>query len=487
MPEQLTIGARNPRAVAEIVLGRPVDWSAVPDQRQLLSDVLATPYEELFDPSHESPVFLGVDVDDQGRTQLAKPPFLDAASAVRANDVEKVPSADLTQIRTAADLKAVTGVALKDIPVRSVVPAASGGWTVELGQAPALRRQDLAVKFSSQVIDALWSLSVVATGWNPPGGEWSDVGSFFSEAAEYFDPVQAGLADCWLVSAMSSVAWAMPFSIVQRTRATGAADSSFVNLIELTDPASHAVSRYEMTDQTVVYSGTTSPMYSHSSEPGELWPQIIEKAYANLRAGTDSDHPDLTALNYGDCVHASAVLTGRTPHYTGTAGSTTAALLDLVKAHSVDHRTVDPMTCWTYGSGAESPDHVDYSSANVVANHCYSVLGWVRGSQVLRPKLSDRVSDQLPHTVLAGGAPTIAAQTTLDLAPSALTALLGQDFLVLRNPWGWFEATRGELAGLIQMKDVSFWRSIDLDVDDGVFAIDVPTFKKYFAGIGVAL
>ena len=37
------------------------------------------------------------------------------------------------------------------------------------------------------------------------------------------------------------------------------------------------------------------------------------------------------------------------------------------------------------------------------------------------------------------------------------------------------------------MKDVSFWRSIDLDVDDGVFAIDVPTFKKYFAGIGVAL
>jgi hypothetical protein len=37
------------------------------------------------------------------------------------------------------------------------------------------------------------------------------------------------------------------------------------------------------------------------------------------------------------------------------------------------------------------------------------------------------------------------------------------------------------------MRDVSFWRSIELDAVDGVFAIDAATFKRYFAGIGVAI
>ena len=58
---------------------------------------------------------------------------------------------------------------------------------------------------------------------------------------------------------------------------------------------------------------------------------------------------------------------------------------------------------------------------------------------------------------------------------------------MLRNPWGSCEATSGQLHGTIAMRDVSFWRSIDLGVSNGVFAIDFDTFKKYFAGIGVAL
>jgi hypothetical protein len=42
-------------------------------------------------------------------------------------------------------------------------------------------------------------------------------------------------------------------------------------------------------------------------------------------------------------------------------------------------------------------------------------------------------------------------------------------------------------AGTIQIKDVSFWRSINLGDVDGVFAIDFATFTKYFAGIGVVV
>ena len=481
MPEQFKIGARNPRALVEAVIGRPVDWSQVTDERQFTAEVLATPYEELFDPRNESPVFLGLEVDAENKVVEVAPRFLAHAvdAADRRSDLERKPSVDFADVRTVADLKTLTGVSLEDVPIRSVIPSQAGGWHVELGQAPSVRRAAMATKFTTSVVDALWTDILVFTlGWTPAGGEWSDVGSFFKEAAEYFDPVQSNLADCWLVSAMSSVAWSLPFSVSQRTRATGTNDQSFVNLIELTEPSTGVVSRYEMTDQTLVYSGTTSPMYTHSLEDGELWPQIIEKAFANLRASTNLDHPDLRSLNYGDCVYASAVLTGRQPHYTGTASSSTTDLINLVKAHSVDHRTVNPMTCWTYGTGADSPDHVDYSSANVVANHCYSVLGWVHGSQLVRTQFEQQIDVTLPPLVRGGG---------LTLDPSITLPFLGRDYIVLRNPWGYFEPTVGELAGLVQMKDVSFWRSIDLDVNDGVFAIDVPTFKKYFAGIGVAL
>jgi hypothetical protein len=33
--------------------------------------------------------------------------------------------------------------------------------------------------------------------------------------------------------------------------------------------------------------------------------------------------------------------------------------------------------------------------------------------------------------------------------------------------------------------DGSFWRTINMSTPDGVFALRVDTFKKYFAGFGV--
>jgi hypothetical protein len=496
MPTTGLLGARNPRALAEAILGKPIDWNEVPNERELLEEVLATPYEQLFDPKYDSPVYLGVRRNTDGALSLARPSFLDvqrqAADAV--NDQDRVPDINLKSVQRLADLKSLVGASIDDLPIRSLVPARAGGWTIEFGRAPELRLQQLSTVFSESVLAKLWTELFVDTGWTPPGGEWKDVGSFFHETAEFFDPIQWGLADCWLVSAMSSVAWSMPYTISQRTRATGPADQNFVNLIELVDPSNGARLRYELTDETVVYSGTTSPMYSHSSEPGELWPAIIEKSFANWRRGTNVDHPDLTALNYGDCVHASAAITGRKPYYTATASSSTTDLLTLVKSHSLSHRTFDPMTAWTYGSADDAPDDISYATANIVANHCYSVLGWVHGSQLFSPKLSDHITSTIHHSlssVLSAGSAATSPARTLDavraIDPSRVAELFSRNYIVLRNPWGNFEATTSELGGVISLRDISFWRSIDLDVDDGVFAIDVAAFKRYFAGIGVAL
>lgn len=47
---------------------------------------------------------------------------------------------------------------------------------------------------------------------------WIDPGDFFHESAELNDPVQGALGDCYLIAALSSVAWARPYVIAQRTR-----------------------------------------------------------------------------------------------------------------------------------------------------------------------------------------------------------------------------------------------------------------------------
>lgn len=499
MPDTPFLIARNPRALAEIVLGRPIDWSRIDNPRQLVEDVLQTPYEQLFDPTFDSPVYLGFGVNEKGTVIVREPPFTSIQDR-GGNDLERFPEVDLDKIRHVGDLEALTGVAAGKLPVRSLVPSRAGGWTVEIGPGPAARNAVLARIFPKDVLDRIWDKAFISLGWTPSGGQWIDGGRFFDEAAEFFDPVQGGLGDCWLIAAMSSVAWALPYTVAQRSRATGANNTQFTNQFEFVDPANGQTHTFEATDQIVVWSGTSSPMYGHSSETGEIWPAMVEKAYAMWRGGTTDDHPDLTVLNGGDPVHASAALTGRKPQYTWTASTSTTDLLHLVKSHSASYRTLDPMTAWTYGSGDDSPDKVNYSDANLVAGHAYSVLGWTTGPQLV----SHLEMVGLDRKLLRFASPADTAPSAS--APSAGSAvggsvigplqdrghleilrLLRQDYIVLRNPWGYTEATSGQLNGVIPMRDISFWRSIDLGAVDGVFAIDVPTFKRYFAGIGVAV
>jgi hypothetical protein len=64
------------------------------------------------------------------------------------------------------------------------------------------------------------------------GVVWADPGEFFDEAAEFFDPVQGAVGDCYLIAALASVGWARPYALAQRTRATGTTQQAFVDMIE---------------------------------------------------------------------------------------------------------------------------------------------------------------------------------------------------------------------------------------------------------------
>jgi Calpain family cysteine protease len=449
----LAPNARNPYALAEFTVGHPIDWSAVDDRRAALEDVFGMPYSELFDPCHGSPVFLGSRLDDDGVLRAEDVRVPERPAPVR--DSERPENRPDFVARVVRDLEPLVGP-FDTARVRSLVPTRSGGWQVEIAGPRDGTGVFVDKVFDRGMLDALINLGVFVTGWTPDGAEWSDTGRFYNEAAEYFDPVQGALGDCGLIAALSSVAWTLPYTFAHRSRATGIDNQQFRNEFRFTDPGTGTVDRVEATERIPVWAGTSSPLYAQSSEVSETWPAQMEKAYAKWITGTASDRPDMTSLNgsvWPDV--ATAVLTGRRPLRTVTAGQTTAAITNLVKSHCVNGRTVDPMTAWTY---ATAPDGVDYAAADIVANHAYTVLGWVPGP-VLRIGLQSgflsRVSVHIDH-------------------------------VILRNPWGYTEGT-SPWVNTVSLRDIGFTRTLDLSVDDGVFAMPFSTFRRFFAAVGVAV
>lgn len=279
--------------------------------------------------------------------------------------------------------------------------------------------------------------------WTPPNSTWTDKGKFFNEGTEYFDPVQGAVANCYFIAALSAVAWATPKQIRNITRATGTSQDSFTNIINFYKPDSNGTldKEIEVTD-TVPVTSWGGFIYARSSEDGEIWPAVYEKAFAKLKTGTLTDHPDITATAWGDCVWATAQLNGKNRNYYDTDTHSADDLWNYVRSNSMSYKTIYPMTAWTFDTGTYQQRNIDYNNANVVASHCYTILGWGYNT-------------------------------------------CGK-YIIVRNPWGVKDVTANTYNGTFYFYDISWWRPINTIGDDGVFAIEASAFKKYFAGMGVA-
>lgn len=435
----------NPYALAELVSGRRIRWRDVKQPSHLLEDILQTPYEELFDPKFGGPLYLGLSLNERQQLVPSRTPLWDVEIKLDATDLERPLDFDFDSIRRLGDLgprfqtEDIAGIA-----VQRVQRLTDQQLTLTLRLPEKGRLERLARVFNKAILETVvydTKLSGTAKDWTPPNANWQDGGRFFNEAAEFFDPVQGAVANCYYIAALSAVAWASPKRIAHITRATGPAQSSFTNMIRFYKPDNGGLDKeIEVTDTVPMTSGG-SYIYCRSSETGEAWPAIYEKAYAKLKTGISGDHPDITATGWGDCVWATAQLTGGQRYYYDSASRSGSQLWDLVRGNSMSYRTFNPMTAWTYSSGDASERKIVYADANIVASHCYTVLGWAWRD--------------------------------------------GRRYIVLRNPWGNTEATVSTLPSSIWMYDISWWRPIDLTAVDGTFAIEADAFKTYFAGLGV--
>lgn len=438
------VGVINPYALAELVSGRTIRWADISKPRRLLEDLLATPYDQLFDPAHDSPLYLGVRLREDHTLERVRPAVLDVELPPGENDLDRYSFADPRVLQRIGDLGSYFHRKdVADIPIDHAELVAPGVLRLRVTQAGESRLAQLARVFTARVVTSVVPVEGLDDlVLDPPVSYWGDYGSFFAEAAEFFDPIQGAVANCYLIAAMSAVAWAQPYRIRHLTRATGTGQNQFVNNVRLHHVDTHAGTDVEVTDAIPLRYANNRPMYARSSEVGETWPAILEKAYAKWESGAAGDTPSIPSTAFGSPSRACAELTGLTRFSVATSATSADDLWSLVRENSLSRRTFNPMVAATYSSGQSSPDKVVYSDANLVANHAYTVLGW-------------------------------------DYRDA-------KKYIILRNPWGSTEATLGTLGGTVSMYDVSWWRPITLSNPDGVFGLEIGVFKSYFSHLGGA-
>jgi hypothetical protein len=384
------VGLANPYALAEIALGRRVRWSAVLDHEAFVQATLGASVEDLCAPVAKNLLISGAE-DVQ-----------EALASVRAEDGRR---------QTAFTAQAKGG------PTETMLARLS----------PAAQ---------TRIVSALAGGNHTnAPGFTPNGAEWADPGHFFQESAEFFDPVQGGLGDCYFIASLAAVSWARPYVIVNYVRSTGSGQSEFVDRIEF---HSNGVKSIEVTELLPLIQGTHAWIYARSSEAGEIWPAVFEKAYAKWKTNDAGDQPDYGPIAGGWPVVATTELTG----LIGTTQTCSALSADdiwnSVRGNSRTYRTVNPMTAWTF---CQTPTPVDYTGTGIVAYHAYTILGWAYVNNI--------------------------------------------KYVVIRNPWGNNGPVINSLPGTWAAYDQTFWRNVPLNAG-GVFAIPTDTFKKYYWQFGWA-
>jgi hypothetical protein len=385
------VGLANPYALAELALGRRVDWRSISDRDAFFSTTLGVSIEDLVAPAEGNPMISGMATSQ------------DLLSEVRAEKGKRATS--FTSKVKRGPLSTMLTKLAPDARAR-IIGALSGG-------EPANGQQ-----------------------YTPPGAVWEDPGSFFAEATEFFDPMQGGLGDCYLIAALSAVAWSRPYVIMQRTRTIGPGNQSFVDRIDFYSGGNAKL--IEVTELLPVVGSTHAWIYGRSTEAGEIWPAVYEKAFAKWKTNNPTDMPDYGPIAGGWPVQATEELTNLKGTIKTCSDHTADAIWSFVRSNCLSYRTVNPMTAWTF---CRTPPPVDYSGTGIYAYHAYTILGW---AYVANTK-----------------------------------------YVVLRNPWGHNVAVINALAGNWSAYEQSFWRSVPLN-SGGVFAIPADTFKKYYWQFGWA-
>lgn len=266
-----------------------------------------------------------------------------------------------------------------------------------------------------------------------PKDHWGSV-SKNAPAVNYSHPLQGCINDCFLIAALSSVAWGSN----SRAKVTNSTTVSFY-------PAGGGNPVPITTTKTFPQDKDSNLLYARSNG-GYHWPMLYEKAYAKWKNNTTSDEPDYSAAfgNGGDGYNALKELTG---YRTNT----------IKKGVEIDPQ-----------------GHVVYTLPTFADSTILSDLGDYDGNKLKNAAVALTRNDITLPTGLSG------MHTYSILGKYAESS---KNYIVLRNPYCHQIAPPEPTDSAIVAKPAALWENmINLTkTDDGIFALLMSKFKECFA------
>jgi hypothetical protein len=266
----------------------------------------------------------------------------------------------------------------------------------------------------------------------PTVTSWGTLYPYWVNGYNAFEPTQGYADDCYLVAALSSVAWAAPTKIKDKTA---------IQIFNPEDITSYktfnfggANSRY--TENIPLHDGNI--IFARSEPVGDSWPALYEKAYAIYNSNDqENDKPNIGALPRGDGVGALKSIIGSKTTNDGDIPASNVAFNTSSNPPVVspptfaNGKTRYPTVAWT-SNRTDLP-------AGIYSDHTYSFFGFYKtGSKI---------------------------------------------FVILRNPYGaQFPVFNGGygLAGI--------WNGINLATfGNGVFAMELEAFRNTFLAVNYVI
>jgi hypothetical protein len=178
-------------------------------------------------------------------------------------------------------------------------------------------------------------------------------------------------------------------------------------------------------DKKLALNGSNQPCYARVGPRSVIWPLFYERAYGKWRGCADPDCKNMSCISGGAGIKGLEDLTGW-PSVSLAASSWNQVPCTNTKANV-------PAVAWTDGRALPT---------NIIANHSYSYLGFY---------------------------------------PAA-----NPGWVILRNPYG---NLKPEPTANVNTSDKEWHKDGCITINfkttnDGIFALDIPTFTSKFAGIG---
>jgi len=172
-PSNVRIGAINPYALVEAMIGRELDRHSVAAVR-ITSEVLQTDYDELFDLKHHSVLFAGLKLSEKDRKaeELSQ-------NEVRILEERDLVTPDLSEVRRVEDLEKV---GLKQVGNARIKMARMQNCKLHLIlEAPELGKTVSNRDFTMSINDLATRFRREPGEWTPPNASWLDMYSTFYE------------------------------------------------------------------------------------------------------------------------------------------------------------------------------------------------------------------------------------------------------------------------------------------------------------------